>query len=295
MVPINCMLSQLKVKHRSNLEKQEIFIKLFFLGPSQYLNKTLCFWRQVTSNGDILPGLGSNGTCTPTYEPDTSSDAILFTRNPTTCKYVDDENTQVVISSTPFEVGSLLPYDRKLPITKKKSVVFYGSSSISIWTTIPEDFPDYIALNRGFGGSVLPQAVEEFKRIIYPLEPSVFIIYCGDNDIPGSETPAQIQGKVHDLLTLTRQFYPNLPIAYISIKPSPSRAAFLNKMNETNHLIQQDIQSSFQGVTFINVVPLMLLPDGQPNPDLFGPDKLHMNRKGYLIWIKEVTNYLASI
>lgn len=127
------------------------------------------------------------------------------------------------------------------------------------------------------------------------MEPSVLIIYCGDNDIPGSETPAQIQGKVHELVASARRFYPNLPIAYISIKPSPARAAFLSKMNETNTLIQQDLETSFQGVTFINVVPLMLLPDGQPNPDLFGPDHLHMNRNGYLIWIKEITNYLASI
>lgn len=267
----------------------------FPTGPSQYLNKTLCFWRQHAFNGDILPGLQSNGTCTPTFEPDRSADAVLFTRNPTTCKYVDDENPQVIISNTSFEVGSLLVYDRQLPRTKKKGVVFYGSSSISIWTTIPEDFPDFTALNRGFGGSVLSQAVEEFKRIVYPLEPSAFIIYCGDNDIPSHQTPAQIQGVVHDLLTLTRRFYPNVPIGFISIKPSPSRAPFLSKMNETNHLIQQDMESSFQDATFINVVPFMLLPNGEPNPDLFRPDRLHMNRQGYLIWIREVTNYLASI
>lgn len=131
--------------------------------------------------------------------------------------------------------------------------------------------------------------------MIYPLEPSVFIIYCGDNDIPGAETPAQIQGKVHDLVSLARRFYPTTPIAYISIKPSPARAAFLTKLNETNTLIQKDLETSFQDVTFINVVPFMLLPNGQPNPDLFGPDKLHMNREGYLIWIKVITEYLASI
>jgi lysophospholipase L1-like esterase len=267
-----------------------------YLGPAQYLNKKLCFWRQRTSNGDIYPGRQSNGTCTPTYEPDTSADAVLYTRNPTTCRLIDDENTAVVISNTPFEVGTLLNFDRQLPLTKKKALVFYGSSSIVLWERyLPEDFPDYTTVGRGFGGSTLFQGLQEFKRIIYPVEPSVFVIYSGDNDLAGGATPAAVQDSFRSLITITRRFYPNLPIAYISIKPSPARVKIMPQANETNIRIQGDIETLFSGVTFINVWPAMLLPDGQPNPDLFGPDQLHMNRKGYAIWIKAVTDYLESV
>lgn len=256
----------------------------------------MCFWRQRTSNGDIFPGRQSNGTCTPTFEPDTSSDAILYTRNPTTCRLIDDENTTLVISNTPFEVGTLLNFDRQLPMTKKKGLVFYGSSSIVVWESyLAQDFPDYTTVGRGFGGSTLLQGFEEFKRTIYPLEPSVLVIYAGDNDIAGGAKPTDVQDSFRNLIRTTRRFYSDLPIAYISIKPSPSRAALMPQMNETNYRIRGDTESLFSGVTFINVWPLMLLPDGQPNPDLFGPDKLHMNRIGYAIWIKAVTDYLESV
>ena len=256
----------------------------------------MCFWRQRTPNGDIYPGQQSNGTCTPIYEPDMSADAVLYTRNPTTCRYIDDDNTQMVISNTPFEVGTLLHFDQQLPVTKKKALVFYGSSSICVWEGhIPTDFPDYSTVGRGFGGSTLLEGFQEFKRIIYPIEPSVLIIYAGDNDIAGGAKPAAVQDSFRNTITTARRFYPDMPIAYISIKPSPARAALMSKMNETNILIRGDTETMFSGVTFINVWPLMLLPNGQPNPDLFGPDRLHMNRIGYAIWIKLVTQYLESI
>ena len=267
-----------------------------YLGPAEYLNKTLCYWRKQSANGDLIPGLQSNGSCTPTYEPDTSPNAVLFTRNPTTCKLIDDENTTVVVSNTPFEVGTLLHYDRSIPMTKKKGVAFYGSSSIGVWMAyLQEDFPDYTTIGRGFGGSTLAEGFEEFKRLIYPIEPSVLVIYAGDNDIAGGAKPEAVQSSFRGLMTVARKLYPNLPIAYISIKPSPSRAKLMPQMNDTNNLIREDIATMFTGATFIDVWPLMLLPNGQPNPDLFGPDMLHMNRKGYAIWRKEVTNYLESI
>jgi len=265
-------------------------------GPAEYLNKTLCVWKQRTSNGDIAPGRQSNGTCTPTYEPDTSADALLLTRKPTTCRYIDDENTQLVISNTSFEVGTLLNFDRMLPSTIKRGVVFYGSSSIVKWEpTLAPDFPDYSTVGRGFGGSLILEGYEEFKRIVYPLEPSVLVVYSGENDIGAGATPATVQDSFRNLIRTTRRFYPNLPIAYISIKPTPARAALLSKMNETNILIRGDIETLFPGVTFINIWPFMLLPNGQPNPDLFGPDHEHMNSIGYAIWTKAVTAYLASV
>jgi lysophospholipase L1-like esterase len=266
-----------------------------FSGPAQTVNKTLCYWLQRAGNGDIVPGLQSNGTCTPTFENDTSPDAIRYTRNPTTCRLIDDENTKLVLSSTSFEVDTLLPYDRNLPTAKRQALDFYGSSSIVKWTTLATDFPDYTTLNRGFGGSTLLQCFQQFKRIVYPLEPSILVLYAGENDIAAGQTPISVQLVFRQLITTIRHFYLNIPIAFISLKPSPSRIARIAQMNETNNRIREDIQLLFHGVTFINIWPDMLLPNGQPNPDLFLSDNLHMNSKGYAIWTKAVATYLQSV
>ncbi|CAF4445251.1 unnamed protein product, partial [Adineta steineri] len=144
------------------------------------LNKTSFFWLRKLSNGDVVYGRQSNGSCTPTFENDTSSETTQYTRNPTTCRLIDDENTNLVLSSTYYETGTLLPFDRRLPTAIRQGVVFYGSSSIVMWNTLAQDFPDYTTLNRGFGGSTLVECFQQYKRIAYPLEPSVFIIYAGE-------------------------------------------------------------------------------------------------------------------
>jgi len=266
-----------------------------FLGPAEEVNKTFCIWRQRTANGDYRPGLSSNNTCPPTFEPDTSPDAVVATRHATKYRLVDDDNPSVIISNTSFE-STLHLFDAELSTAIKRGVVFFGSSSIVKWTTLAQDFPDYTTLNRGFGGSTLQEGVLEFKRIVYPLEPSALVIYSGENDIGEGATPQQVHDRFRQIIPLIRRFYPNLPVAYISIKPTPARVAFLKQVQETNALIQADInENKFPGVTFINVYPYMILPNGQPNPDIFGPDHEHMNSIGYAIWTKIVTAYLASI
>ncbi|CAM4820148.1 unnamed protein product [Rotaria magnacalcarata] len=264
-------------------------------GPSQYLNKTLCFWRRLIANDDIVSGRQSNGTCTPTFENDTAPETIRYTRNPTTCRLIDDENTKIVLSSTSFEVETLLPFDRNLPSAKRHGLVFFGSSSIVKWSTLAQDFPDYTTLNRGFGGSTLLQCYQQFKRIIYPLEPSILVIYAGENDIADGQPAIVVQSIFRQLIPAIRHFYPNMPIAYISLKPSPSRVSKMGQMNDTNNRIRNDIVLLFREVTFIDIWPDMLLPNGQPNPDLFLSDNLHMNSKGYAIWTKAVTIYLESV
>ncbi len=45
---------------------------------------------------------------------------------------------------------------------------------------------------------------------------------------------------------------------------------------------------------FINILPAMLGEDGKPKPDILLSDKLHMNPKGYAIWVPIVRPYLKK-
>ena len=61
----------------------------------------------------------------------------------------------------------------------------------------------------------------------------------------------------------------------------------------TNELIKTFL-SAQDNTSFINVYPLMLKDNGRPMDDIFLDDNLHMNQKGYDIWIKAITPYLIK-
>ena len=45
---------------------------------------------------------------------------------------------------------------------------------------------------------------------------------------------------------------------------------------------------------FIDVFPRMLGPDGLPRPDIFSPDRLHMNAEGYKLWTEIIRPFLPA-
>ncbi|CAF4681228.1 unnamed protein product, partial [Rotaria magnacalcarata] len=74
------------------------------------------------------------------------------------------------------------------------------------------------------------------------LEPAALIVYAGENDIAANETSSTVFSYFQQFIPTVRRFYPSLPIAYISIKPSPSRVGKLAVMNETNNRIRDSIK-----------------------------------------------------
>ena len=173
----------------------------------------------------------------------------------------------------------------------KNAILFTGSSSIRVWKDLAERFPNKKVLNRGFGGSGLGDLVHYANRIIYPYQPKQIVIYSGENDINDGKTPAQVLADFKTLFTAIRRKMPSTPIAYISMKPSPSRADKLALVKEANRLIN-DFLNTQKRATYINVFDKMLDNDQQPRPELFVQDMLHMNDDGYDIWTQTIKPYL---
>src|SRR5262249_28765451 len=69
--------------------------------------------------------------------------------------------------------------------------VFYGSSSVRLWTTLAEDVDPRI-VNLGFGGSTLEACLYFFDRLVTPLRPRSLLLYAGDNDLGDGRTPDAI-------------------------------------------------------------------------------------------------------
>jgi len=54
----------------------------------------------------------------------------------------------------------------------KHSILFVGSSSFTKWTDVQDYFPGYPIINRGFGGSSLPDVIHYAGDIIFPYQPN---------------------------------------------------------------------------------------------------------------------------
>ena len=169
-------------------------------------------------------------------------------------------------------------------------VLFIGSSSIRFWDTLAQDFPGVPVINRGFGGSELRDSTWYADRIIVPYAPRQILIYAGDNDLNAGRTPQQLRADFVAFVERVRRDLPKAKIAYISNKPSPSRAQLLPVQREANTLIAAEAKRL--GVDYIDIFTPMLDASGQPDESLFIEDRLHMNRAGYVIWQRAIAPYL---
>ena len=181
-----------------------------------------------------------------------------------------------------------------LSFPPKDAVLFIGSSTFTKWKEVQTDFPKHVVINRGFGGSSLPNVIHYIGDVVYPYHPKQVVIYCGENDfMVAGTTPQMVLERTKQLVDLIRVKFPKVHIAFISIKPSPSRAKYIPQMKEANALIEK-LMSRTKRAKYINTADAMYQPDGQIMTDIFLKDNLHMNAKGYAIWQKIMKPYLKK-
>ncbi|MEP7338497.1 MAG: GDSL-type esterase/lipase family protein, partial [Acidobacteriota bacterium] len=118
-------------------------------------------------------------------------------------------------------------------------------------------------------------------------QPRMVVLYAGDNDLAAGKTPQQVFEAYQAFVSRVRAKLPKAKIAYISIKPSLARVKLMEQMRTANELIR-GYASKNKNLVFIDVFTPMLNAEGQPRPELFIEDGLHMTRAGYDIWRKAV-------
>lgn len=146
-------------------------------------------------------------------------------------------------------------------------------------------------MNRGFGGSQLRDAFHYAETIAIRYRPRQIVLYSGENDLAAGRTPQQVLADFRAVVARLRSDLPDVPIAFISFKPSPARAHLLDMQRTANALIRKQA-ASMDRVVYVDIFTPMLGVTGQPRAELFGEDRLHMNRAGYLLWRKIIAPYL---
>src|SRR5678815_3912306 len=120
------------------------------------------------------------------------------------------------------------------------AILFVGSSSFTKWKDVQDYFPGYTIINRGFGGSSLPDLIRYENDVIFKYKPKQIVMYCGENDLAASDTVTaqMVFDRFKKLFNDIRKKFSNIPFVYISLKPSPSRWQLHEKMIAANNQIK---------------------------------------------------------
>ncbi|WP_345948777.1 GDSL-type esterase/lipase family protein [Mucilaginibacter sp. PAMB04274] len=174
-----------------------------------------------------------------------------------------------------------------LKIGYAPETLFYGSSSMRMWTSLYDDFKDLKPINLGFGGSTIAACVWFFDRIMMPFHPKRLVIYAGDNDLGDGRLPEEVFIFFQQLMFRVNERFGDIPCYYVSLKPSPARWSMADQFKYANNLIESEIIKKQNNWRFVNIFKAMLDSSGAPKKEYFADDGLHLSVKGYSVW-KEV-------
>nr|WP_083440797.1 SGNH/GDSL hydrolase family protein [Aquincola tertiaricarbonis] len=181
----------------------------------------------------------------------------------------------------------------KLNAPRTGGVLFVGSSSIRMWSGLEDAFAsaNMPVLKRGFGGSRMLDCAQYVDALVMPYKPRLVVVYAGDNDLAEGRTPQQVLQSFTRFTEAVRAALPETRIAYLSIKPSPLRAALVPAIRETNGLISAYARNT-PNLDYIDVFSKMLDDSGKPRGELFLADSLHLNAEGYALWRNVINPHL---
>jgi lysophospholipase L1-like esterase len=175
----------------------------------------------------------------------------------------------------------------------RDGILFVGSSSIVRWSTA-ESFPDLPVINRGFGGSQASDVLPWIEQAVLQYDPEIVVYYEGDNDTAAGKKADQIFGDIREFSEAVLAHDPTTQVVILSVKPSLRRWEQWPEMQATNALIRQYADAK-PTVEYVDVATPMLGADGQPMPQLFVADRLHMTPAGYEIWDRVVGPVLRRL
>ena len=190
------------------------------------------------------------------------------------------------------EIAAYEAADRRTP-PPAKPIVFVGSSSVRLWTTLAADFPQYPVLNRGFGGCYLSDCVTYADRIVTNYRPRLIVVHAGTNDIAGGRSPRQVFNAFVAFVAKVRTSLPDVPIVFSCLNPAPVRVAQMPKVRQANRLIRDYIAGG-HNLDYIDAFDCFLGPDGLPREELYRADRLHNNAAGYKIRAALTLPHLAQ-
>lgn len=177
--------------------------------------------------------------------------------------------------------GTIDGFERRA--TPPGALLFLGSSTIRLWSTLDRDFAPYPVVNRGFGGAVVSQ-VAHFAPRLLPTSPPprAIIFYCGGNDLAWGVSVSSVVGDVARFLDVARDRLPDTKLVLLSVAKTPTRFLSWGAVDALNERLRALAGS--RGALWVDVTTPMSTPRGRPRRSLFVFDGIHPSAEGYALW-----------
>lgn len=173
-------------------------------------------------------------------------------------------------------------------------ILFTGSSSIRMWSTLEKDMGDMPALNRGFGGATIPEVLHFMGKYLFQHKPQIVVLYCGENDISEGASPEKVFASFQAFVKIMETRLPETKILYISMKPSIARWNLWGQYQAGEQLLKSFIDKN-PNIEYMDASKTMLDKNGEIKKDIFIEDGLHMNAKGYEGWTAQILPILKKM
>lgn len=189
------------------------------------------------------------------------------------------------------EIKAYEAKDKVKPI-KPGETLFVGSSTFRLWSNLEKQFQNEHAVNRAFGGATIDEINHYANRIVIPYKPSRIVFYAGTNDLAVGDSAKDVYNDFLEFERIVHKALPNTKIYFVSVNPGPSRVKLQKLYDETNRLISAEARRSHK-FRFVDIRPVMYDSSGKLKEQLFGFDRLHMNKAGQDLWEPIIKGALA--
>ena len=176
------------------------------------------------------------------------------------------------------------------------AVVFVGDSLTANWKGLAQAFPNLKVANRGIGGDVSRGVLFRFQEDVLDLKPRAIVLLIGTNDLSAHGDPSAAAGNIEAVLDLARQSNPALPIVLCKLPPrdSPTAPMKPGAFTDLNNRIGK-LGSSRDHMAVLDLATALATAEGQPVPEFFAKDRLHLAAPGYKKWAETLRPVLEKL
>jgi lysophospholipase L1-like esterase len=180
------------------------------------------------------------------------------------------------------------------------AVVFLGDSITEGWSTLAKDFPKLKVANRGIGGDITCGVLYRLKADVLSLNPVAIVLLIGTNDAGDGASGEDVAANIQLILLAIKNANPKIKVIVCKVMPRAERNGaiytpiYAEKIQKANSLVEQFVKGQ-PNFAICDTWSIYADDKGNPNPEDFNADHLHLNSAGYAVWKKALDPVLANL